>query len=105
VRPSGAEPRFSPLVFEGERLWVRSSTGRVLLSDPPGSGLKEPNEGGPHGGAAGASARPTVPDPWPLRVIDDRGRTWTSVVPSCDRSELQLFFTARDGSAQPPEIL
>jgi hypothetical protein len=95
VRPP-QEPHWSPLRFEGERLWVRTTDGRVLSSDPPGTPARDANWG-----VAGAPQQSPVPEPWPLRVTDAAGRTWTSVVPSCDRSELQLVAVARDGAPQP----
>lgn len=91
-----AEPHWSPLRFEGERLWVRTTDGHVLSSDPPGTPARDANLG-----VAGAAHQSTVPEPWPLRVTDASGRTWTAVVPSCDRSELQVAFVARDGAPLP----
>ena len=99
--PRPAEPRFSPLHFDTSgRLWVRNAEARVLASDPPGSPPSDPALG-----AGGNPQRGDVPDVWPLRVVDQAGRTWTGVVPSCDRSELQLSFVSRDGMPSPPQPL
>lgn len=99
--PRPTEPRFSPLHFDSSgRLWVRNAEARVLASDPPGSPPSDPTLG-----AGGAPQRSDVPNVWPLRVIDQAGRTWTGVVPSCDRSELQLSFVSREGMPSPPQPL
>lgn len=99
LRPRTSEPRFSPLHFDRTgRLWVRNAEARVLASDPPGSPPQDPALG-----AGGAAAHMESPDVWPLRVADGAGRTWKGVVPSCDRSELQLSFVSRDGMPSPPQ--
>lgn len=97
--PKSSEPHFSPLwLDEKGKLWLRTADAKVVLSEPPGSAPLPPSPAA----AGGAGAADAVPDVWPLRVEDPNGRIWTSAIPSCDRSEVQLGFVARDGRPLPP---
>ncbi len=93
-----AVPRWAPVWFDRQkRLWVLDGTN-VRQSDPPGA----PLQGAPVLGAGGAGTLPAAPAAWSLRVQDPNGRAWSGAIPSCDRSEVQLAFVARDGKPLPP---
>ncbi len=92
-------PHFSPLWFDAKgKLWLRTAEPRIVQSDPPGTAPTL--AAAPGAGGAGAADAP--PATWPLRVEDPNGRIWTAAIPSCDRSEVQLGFVARDGRPLPP---
>ncbi len=105
--PVGTMPRWSPLTFDAEgRLWLRTDERetRFISFSPSGGGMRnsEPTLGWQRPGVLGAGGAPAKSvEPWPLRVTSG-GRLWNGVIPSCDRSEVQLSFLGREGSSAPP---
>lgn len=91
VRPMAATDsiRYSPLRFgaDGTVLFVQSAPATTERVDLDGNTVADD---------ADASVAP-----WPVGVTAADGRTWHSVVPACDRSELALAIKGADGAFLP----
>jgi hypothetical protein len=93
IRPS--LPRvalhFSPLQFQSDGiLLAETSHGIVRVQS---DGRESPAEDD-------AAAPPN----WPLAVTSTDGRTWESVIPSCDRSEIQVITKGTSGNLLTPQL-
>jgi hypothetical protein len=93
VRPlqSRATPHYSPLQFQSDGT-LQAMTARGVLRILP------------DGHEASASDDAAAAASWPLTVSSGDGRTWESLVPSCDRSEITLVSRGPNGNLLDPEL-
>lgn len=88
---------FSPLHFdESGQLWLLAAAGTTkrltMAGDPP---LVIP-------ATEDAPERRIEAPSWSLDPVGPQGETLTAALPSCDRSEVQLVFTDKNGTAGVP---
>jgi hypothetical protein len=84
-------PHFSPLQFQPDgTLLVETSHGvRRIQSD----GQELPGD-----------EDAAVPPDWPTTVVAGDGRSWDSLLPACDRSEMLVVTKGPSGDLQTPEV-
>jgi hypothetical protein len=83
AKSGGAMPHYSPLMFADDGALLVMTSGNVV---------ERVALDGTHAPLEGDAAKP-----WSLEVTDRDGRTFTGVVPACDRSELLLSIKGADG--------
>jgi hypothetical protein len=93
VRPIAphAAPHYSPLQFQPDGTLVAITNHGVVHVQLDG------RESPPDEDAA-------TPPNWPLSVESSDGRTWVSLIPACDRSEIMAMSKAPGGNLLTPEL-
>ena len=86
-----ATPHYSPLQFQPD--------GTLLVMTNRGVQRVQSN-----GREAPANEDAATPPNWPLTVSSSDGRTWESLVPSCDRSEIMFLSKGPQGNVLGPEL-
>ncbi len=86
-----ATPHYSPLQFQpdGTLLAITNHGVKRILLD----GRESPSD-----------EDAATPPNWPLTVESSDGRTWESLVPACDRSEIIVITKAAAGNLLTPEL-
>lgn len=99
ARAPKGEVTLLPLAFDDAgRLWSLGNEPRWIWPTPPPAPFAPPAEGQEESPAPAPPAPPTLP-------TSPADKRLTHVLPSCDRAEVQLAFSDREGAPLPPAPL